>query len=295
VPPEPVPPETLPKLTWKARAWRTSKRLAIIYLMLLAALVTLENWLVYHPYRHPWPDAKYWSSGHVGAEDAEFTAADGTALHGFYFAQPKPRAVVLFCHGNAGNVTVWSDEAQQMRAAAKVSVLTFDYRGYGRSAGSPSEAGVLADARAARAWLAKRSGIAERDVVIAGLSLGGGVAVDLAALDGARGLILQNTFTSLPDVAARHFPIVPVQWLMRNRFNSLAKIANYHGPLLQSHAGNDEIVPLPLGEKLFAAANPPKQFIKLPGATHNEPPPGSYYVELAKWIDALPQDTTGAR
>src|SRR5690606_21254788 len=103
----------------------------------------------------------------------------------------------------------------------------------GRSEGVPSEQGILADARAARQWLAQRAGVREQDIVLMGESLGGGVMVDLAASDGARALILENTFTSLPDVAAFHYPWLPVRTLMRTRFDSLSKIGNYHGPLLQ--------------------------------------------------------------
>jgi fermentation-respiration switch protein FrsA (DUF1100 family) len=152
------------------------------------------------------------------------------------------------------------------------SVLVFDYRGYGKSEGSPNEKGVLLDARAARAWLAKRTGVAEREIVLWGESLGGGVAVDLAARDGARGLILESTFTSLPDVAAVHFRFLPVRLLMRSRLDSLNLIGQYKGPLLLSHGTADEIIPYALGQQLFAAANEPKESVSFPGGFHNGPP-----------------------
>ena len=139
---------------------------------------------------------------------------------------------MLFCHGNGGNITHRVDALKMLHRRAGVSVLIFDYRGYGRSEGKPSEAGVLADARAARAWLAAREKIAEADVVLMGESLGGAVAVDLAARDGARALVLESTFSSLPDVAAYHYPWLPVRWVMRTRFDSAGKIGDYHGPLL---------------------------------------------------------------
>ena len=130
------------------------------------------------------------------------------------------RATVLYCHGNGGNVAYWADAARSLHDRVGVSVMLFDYRGYGRSEGKPSEAGVLADARAARAWLAKRAGIAENQIVLMGRSLGGGVAVDLAAADGARALVLESTFTSMPDVARRCFRLLPVRLLMQTQFNS---------------------------------------------------------------------------
>ena len=143
-----------------------------------------------------------------------------------------------------------------------VSVLIFDYRGYGRSEGKPNEAGILADARAARAWLADREKIAEADVVLMGESIGGAVAVDLAARDGARALVLESTFNSLPDVAAYHYPWLPVRWAMRTRLDSAAKIGNYHGPLLASRTATPtRSCRLRFGRRLFEAANEPKQFL----------------------------------
>ena len=149
------------------------------------------------------------------------------------------------------------------------AVLVFDYRGYGKSEGKPDEPGVLADARAARTWLAEKAGVAENRIVLMGESLGGAVAVDLAA-DGARALILENTFSSMPDVAAYHYPWLPVRLLMRTQFNSVAKIRSYHGPLYQSHGDRDSIVPLQLARRLFDAANEPKRFLLVEGADHND-------------------------
>ena len=117
----------------------------------------LERSLVFAPNR--FPDGNWHPAG-LDFEDAWFTAADGTRLHGWYVPRPQPRAVVLFCHGNAGNVALWADVLRLLHDRMGVAALVFDYRGYGRSEGTPSEAGVLADARAARTWLASRAGIA---------------------------------------------------------------------------------------------------------------------------------------
>jgi hypothetical protein len=120
--------------------------------------------------------------------------------------------------------------------------------------------------------------------------MGAGVAVDLAAADGAVGLVLESAFTSLPDVAAVHYPWMPVRLLMRTRLDSLAKIASYHGPLLQSHADADEIVPIELGRRLFEAANEPKRFIVIEGGGHNDPQSEGYYSELAEFLESLGGD-----
>ena len=184
---------------------------------------------------------------------------------------------------------IWADALKELHDRHAVTVLGFDYRGYGRSAGVPSEAGLLQDARAAREWLAKRTGIAEREIVLMGRSLGGGVVVDLAAKDGARGLILESTFTSLPDVADHHLPLVPSRLLMQNRFNSLSKIGQYQGPLLQSHGDADRVVPYALGKQLFEAAAGPKQFVAIEGGDHNSPQSEEYHRAFDTFIDSLPQ------
>lgn len=235
----------------------------------------------------PFPEGDWQVEG-LGLEDAAFYSADSVRLHG-WFAQPqRPRAVVLYCHGNAGNVTDRRSVLQLFRDQLHASILVFDYRGYGRSEGTPSEQGVLADARAARAWLARRAGVSEREIVLVGNSLGGGVAVDLAALDGARGLVLENTFTSVPDVAAAHVRALPVRWIMRTRLDSLAKLPQYHGPLLQTHGDADDVIPFQLGKKLFAAANEPKQFVPIAGGGHNDPPATEYLLALDRFLAALP-------
>jgi hypothetical protein len=146
----------------------------------------------------------------------------------------------------------------------------------------------LADARAARAWLAAREKCDPADIVLMGESLGGAVAVDLAAGEGARALVLESTFSSLPDVAAYHYPWLPVRWAMRTRLDSAAKIGRYHGPLLQAHGDADTIVPIRFGRRLFEAAGEPKQLLLLSGHDHNDPMPPEFYDALAVLIDRLP-------
>jgi fermentation-respiration switch protein FrsA (DUF1100 family) len=244
------------------------RAVAVPYLLVLLAMRLMENSLIFFPMPYP---AGLWELPAGDVEDAWFTSPDGHKLHGWYAPRESPRAVLLFLHGNAGNITHRDDRLLALRRLG-FSVLMLDYRGFGRSEGSPSEKGVLADARAARAWLAQRAGVAEPDIVLWGESLGGGVAVDLAARDGARGLILESTFTSLPDLAAYHYRWLPVRWLMRSRLDSLSLIGRYRGPLLWSHGDADEIVPYTNGLRLFEAANEPKEAVTFPGGRHNGPP-----------------------
>jgi len=251
-------------------------------------LAKLENSLVFQPM--PYPQGN-WRPAGLKYEDVWFAAADGTRLHGWYCPRAGARAAVLFAHGNAGNLSHRADVIRLLHDRLGVSVLAFDYRGYGRSAGTPDEAGILQDTRAARAYLARREGIAERDVVLMGRSLGGGVMVDLAATDGARGLILESTFTSLPEAARHLAPWLPAKLLMRNRLDSLAKIPNYAGPLLQSHGTADRTIPFAQGRRLHAAAKGSKRFVAIPGADHNHPQTLEYYRALAQFLANLPPVT----
>jgi fermentation-respiration switch protein FrsA (DUF1100 family) len=250
---------------------------------------SLEQSMVFHPSRYPEGN---WQPKTLAVEDAWFQADDGTRLHGWFMAAPeRPRAVVLYCHGNAGNITHRDWVLKLYRNYLHTSVLVFDYRGFGKSEGTPTEAGILADARAARRWLAQRTGVAETDIVLAGTSLGGAVAVDLAAEKDARGLILENTFTSLPDAAAAHFPRFLVHSAMTMRLDSLAKIRKYHGPLLQTHGEADEVIPFALGKKLFDAADGPKDFIPVPRGHHNDLPSDMFVHALDRFLGTLPTRT----
>jgi fermentation-respiration switch protein FrsA (DUF1100 family) len=239
----------------------------VVYCLLIGLLMIFEEKLIYFPMRYPAGD---WEPQGLAYEDVWFQAADGIRLHGWYAHHDNPRAVILLAHGNAGNITHRAELIRALHQHFSTSVLVFDYRGYGKSEGRPNERGVLLDARAARSWLAHRAGIDPGQVVLMGRSLGGAVAVDLAATEGARGLILEATFTSLPDVAARHYPWAPVRMLMRNRLDSLSKIAGYAGPLLQVHGAADDIIPIDLGRRLFAQARGPKWFVPIADAGHND-------------------------
>jgi len=245
-----------------------------------------EDSLVFHP--QPFPESEDREED-LRFETARIAANDGVRLHGWFLAAEKPTAVVLYCHGNAGNIAGRRWVIRLFRDYLNCSILMFDYRGYGRSEGVPTEEGVLEDARAARRWLAERAAVPESEIVLVGTSLGGAVAVDLAAKDGARGLILGSTFTSLPDVASSYLLGLPTHWLMKNRLDSESKIADYRGPLLQTHGDADGVVPFKLGRRLFHAANEPKQFVAVPGAGHNDPPTREIFEALRQFLETLPK------
>ncbi len=268
---------------WSLRGLRGG---AFVYCSLLIVLLLLENTLLYPAPKYPLGD---WQAAYLPHEDALFPSADGTRLHGWLVEHPQARGVLLYCHGNGDCVAFLGPYLQDLRDKCQLTVLAFDYRGYGKSGGAVNEAGILADGDAAQKWLAQRTGKQPRDIILMGRSLGGCVAVDLAAKNGARGLILQNTTTSMPDAAASIYWFLPVQWLMRNRYESLSKIARYDGPLLQSHGDADTLIPCSLGEKLFAASpSQNKQFFCIAGGGHNDVEPLEYDAVLAKFLAELP-------
>lgn len=247
-------------------------------------LTSPENALIYQP-SGDWV-GDYETPGLV-KHDVYFESEDGTQLHGWYCPVENPRAVVLFAHGNAGAVPHRWSRLRWLTEQLGVSVLAFDYRGFGRSEGKPSEEGLIADARAARAELAKLASVSEKEIVLYGRSLGGGVMVQLAADDGAQALILESTFTSLPEVANHKLPLTPPGLLMHNRYPSLARLPDYHGPLLIAHGDADKLIPLRMGGELYEAANDPKELHVIPGAGHNWTPTLEYTASLDQFLSKL--------
>ncbi len=234
----------------------------------------------------PFPQGD-WRPAEHEFEDCWFRSADGLRLHGWLIRHEQPRHALLMIHGNAGNLTHRAALASILSQRYAATVFVFDYRGYGRSEGTPTIPGLLLDARAARKDLAARAGIAESEIVLLGESLGGGIAVDLAAEDGARGLVLLRTFSSLKEVAAIHYPRILVDTLVADRLDSVAKISKFRGPLLQFHGEADRTIPIALGQNLFAAANEPKTFVSAPGHDHNDRLPETLFAALDRWLVQL--------
>jgi uncharacterized protein len=256
--------------------------------LFLASVMLFEKQFIFFPSTYEEGDPA-WDPEPLGAIDVFFESEDGVRLHGWYAAHPSPRAVVLYCHGNAGDITYRSDILTTLRDRTGVSVFLFDYRGYGRSEGSPSEKGLYADAQAARDWLAEKEGINPQEIVLMGRSLGGSVATELAVSGGAKALILESTFTSIPDMAKETMPWLPGRSLIRNRFETIDKIGRYEGPLFHSHGDVDSIVPFQHGETLFAAAisAEPKIFYTIEGRDHNDRQPLEYYDRLAAFLEKI--------
>ena len=246
-------------------------------------LLALENSLLYHPVRAT--EEWYLPPTNSQVEDVEVRTADGTRIHAWWCPRPGSASALLYCHGNAGNLSHRNGVVASLLDMVGESVLIFDYPGYGRSKGTPSEAGCYAAADAAYDWLTGTKAIAPDNIILYGKSLGGGVAVELATRRPHRALILVRTFTSIPDVAQKHFPFLPARWLVRNRFDSLEKIGRCHRPVFVANGDRDSLIPFALGERLFAAANEPKEFYCLEGCDHNDPFPADYFAAIRRFLD----------
>ena len=226
----------------------------------IVVLRPLENRLLYFPER-----AMHGSPADAGMdfEDVRLVAADGVRIHAWHVRVAEARAIVIHFHGNAGNISERLPWATAF-AANRMETLLVDYRGFGRSDGAPSEEGLYRDADAAYEWARPRG----LPIVVYGESLGGAVAVDLAARHAVAGLVVQSSFTRLADMADRIFPFAGA--IVSQKFDSLAKIGRVRRPVLVIHGDRDEIVPFEMGVRLHAAARTSGPLFVVSGAHHND-------------------------
>lgn len=204
----------------------------------------------------------------AGAREVWMTAEDGVRIHGLWWPEPEGRPTVLFLHGNAQEVFSWSLVREDLEAL-ECRLLLIDYHGYGKSGGSPSEAGLYLDGRAALDWLSGQ-GVTDGETVVFGKSLGGGVACEIVRGRPFLGLVLESTFTSLASVARHLFPFAPGYSPPVSAYNSLEKLAEISCPLLVIHGDRDNLIPFREGTRLFEAANEPKELFVVEGAGHND-------------------------
>lgn len=253
-------------------------RNALLFLALLygAALLGVQR-LVYRPWPNfsRTPDAYGWEW-----EDVRFRAKDGAMLHG-WFIPGDSRRTVIFCHGNAGNISHGLRRADILKSLG-VSVFLFDYRGFGISHGRPTESGIYADTEAAFDWLKENKGLSGGDTAVFGRSLGGAAALELAARRPVAGVLLESTFTSLADVARAFVPYLPAELFVFNAFDNMRKIERIDVPVLIMASIDDEITPFEHGRKLFDAAKEPKFFLTMNGLHRS-----SFYRTEQEYVDAV--------
>lgn len=233
------------------------------YVVLCAAMWGMQRRLLY------FPDTTAVNPREVGlvAEVVEARAEDGAPVRMWWMAPRAGRPVVIHMHGNGGNLSYWAPVFRDLTAAG-YGVMALSYRGYAGSPGRPSEAGLIADARAAYGAVRERA--PEARIVLIGESLGSGVATALAAEQPVAGLVLSAPFTAIADRAAEIFPFLPVHLLIADGFLSRERIGRVRAPVLIVHGSADMTVPIGHGERLFQRAAEPKRFVRITGGGHND-------------------------
>lgn len=227
----------------------------------------LDQLFVYHP--HPWIERDWARASGLPLEDVWFQSQDGTKLFGWYVEAGPSVPVLLWCHGNAGNVIHRLDNLAELYRLG-LSVFIFDYRGYGRSAGKPTEDGLYLDALAAYGYLVNTRGVRPERLILFGRSLGASVAGTVVSQRPAAGLILESPFPSIAAMARTHYLGLPLHWLLSGRFPLDERLSRVSLPVLVIHGDRDDIVPIALGREVFAAAREPKSFYVIEGANHND-------------------------
>jgi fermentation-respiration switch protein FrsA (DUF1100 family) len=243
--------------------------LAVIAASLFALAWTFQRRLMYFPFAGVPPPAEV---GLDGAVPVSFDTSDGVTLGGWFVpgAGSPARFTVLVFNGNAGNRSFRAPLARALRAL-DLNVLLFDYRGFGDNPGTATEAGLREDARAALRFLSQRSDVDPTRVVLFGESLGSAVAIGLAMDHPPAALILRSPFTSMTELGTLHYPILPVRWLLRDRYPSIERIQQVSCPLLVIAGDSDSIVPPEQSRRLYdAAASHPKTFVMVKHADHND-------------------------
>jgi fermentation-respiration switch protein FrsA (DUF1100 family) len=242
--------------------------IAAVVALLASGLVALAWWqqwrLIYYPSPGPVPSAV---TALPNGQDVVLETDDGTRLGAWYFPVAGGGPAVLVCHGNAGDRSMLTKLAAALNGMG-LSVLLYDYRGFGGNPGQPSERSTASDARAAQEWLAAQPGVDK--IVYFGESLGAAVAVGLAVEKPPAALILRSPFTTLADVVSSHYPWLPARQLLRDRYPSIDRIGSLHMPLLVIAGDRDDVVPESMSRRLYDAANEPKRYVVVPGAGHND-------------------------
>jgi uncharacterized protein len=246
---------------------RTTLAAVVLVAVLLAILWTQQRRLIYFPFG-PVPHPR--EIGLAGTTEVAFQTSDGLTLHGWFVSRTaEPSFTVIVFNGNAGNRAMRASLGDAL-VRRGMAVLLFDYRGFGGNPGTPTEAGLRLDARAAREYIASRPAAERRRIVYFGESLGTGVAAALAADNPPTALILRSPFVSMVEVGQHHYGFVPVQWLLRDRYATGDLIGRVRVPLLIIAGDQDRIVPIAQSRRLFERANQPKSMVVISNADHND-------------------------
>jgi uncharacterized protein len=246
---------------------------------------------VFHPERFPIGD---WTPEALGLpiEDVWFRTSDGVRLHGWWIPQPNALGTLLLCHGHSGSIAHRVDLLRRLQGYP-VNLLAFDYRGYGRSAGTPTEKGLFRDVRAAHDLLTGELGEDPQRIVLLGQSLGGAVAIDAALHRPVAGLVVQSGFIDVKAVARSSQRRLPLHWVASNQFRNLDKVDQIRVPKLFIHGTEDQTIPFAHGRALYERAEQPKQFLAVAGAGHHDVPEkggATYFWRLSRFLLSCVRD-----
>jgi fermentation-respiration switch protein FrsA (DUF1100 family) len=192
---------------------------------------------------------------------------------------------VLYSHGNGMNLSGWQEPMDEYRRELNRAVLIYDYPGYGKSTGRPTEKGGYAAIDAAYDWLVEEAKVPPEEVILIGSSMGGAFATDKAARSPCRMLVLLSAFTAFPDVAQYHYPLLPARWLVSNRMDNEGKIGSVTAPVFVAHGRADRVVPFRMGERLYERASEPKYFLALDRHPHADPATPEYFAALRRLLE----------
>jgi len=241
---------------------------ASAFIIWTVVLMIFEEKFIYFPQKYP--QGPYDQARSIpNLRDCWITTQDSVRIHAWFAPAESAKATFVVSHGNAGNISHRYLLLHSLQRHG-FNVLMYDYRGYGRSEGTPAEDGIYKDGLAAYDYAVSLPEVKRERVFLWGTSLGGAVAIEVATHRRATGLILESTFTSAKDVARIVYPFLPVQFFIHTKLNSIEKIRTLAIPILFIHGAHDSIIPIGLGRKLFNAANEPKDFYEIPNADHND-------------------------
>lgn len=264
-------------MSWRPSiTWRGVGRVAFAYSMVCLFMWLMQRSLMYMPNTAIEPPQAY---GLTGFEEVAVTTKDNQTVYLWHSAAMEGFPTVVHFHGNAGNLSHRRQMFMLMQQAG-FGVLALDYRGFGKSSGSPTEEGLYLDARATLHYATQSLKLPERALVLYGESLGTGVAVQMATECDCAALVLQSPYTSVEQVAQETYPWLPVSLLIKDRYNSLAKVAQVHEPVLLMHGDHDTVIDIAHGKALFAALGEPKHAVYFPGKGHND-------LDMRSMVNAL--------
>ena len=258
--------------------WKIIFTFVSIYALIIMLVYIFQSKLIFFPDKNLIATPDYYG---LKYEEVNFNTSDNLRLHGWYIPADSAKYTLLFCHGNAGNISHRLESIKQFHELG-FNVFIFDYRGYGKSEGSMSEQGSYLDAQAAWEFLINEKNIDANSIIVFGRSLGAAIACQLATQQKSKALIMESAFLSVPDLAAQIYPFLPVRWLSRFEYNNLDNIKKINCPLLIIHSRQDEIIPFSHGKKIFEGAKDPKQFLEIQGS-HND----GFYVSKLKYENGI--------